>query len=200
MVPRMPKSRNLKKREEIHNSIAHLFARNGYHNTSMRDIARELNMNASSLYHYFKGKEDMLFQLMNDAMDEALVTIEEICRADILPEEKLDRVLVYYAKYFAGDLEREILLVNEMSSLKGEYRSILLEKERHYVHLIRSILDELAEQGKMKNMNATTALFAFFGMVHYTIKWYNKDGPVSLDELADTFMEIFTRGILKQVS
>ena len=196
----MPKAKNLKKREEIQNSIAHLFARNGYHNTSMRDIARELNMNASSLYHYFKGKEDMLFQLMNDAMNEALATIEEICRADIMPEEKLDRVLVYYAKYFAGDLEREILLVNEMTSLKGDYRRILLEKERRYVHLIRSILDELAEQGKMKKMNATTALFAFFGMVHYTIKWYNKDGPVNLDELADTFMEIFTRGILKQVS
>ena len=196
----MPKAKNIKKREEIHSSIAHLFARKGYHSTSMRDIARELNMNASSLYHYFKGKEDMLFQLMNDAMDEALVTIEEICGADILPEEKLDRVLVYYAKYFAGDLEREILLVNEMTSLKGEFRRILLKKQRHYVHLIRSILDELVAQGKMKKMNTTTALFAFFGMVHYTIKWYDKEGFVGLDELADTFMEIFTRGIIKPVS
>ena len=196
----MPKAKNQKKRDEIQRSIAHLFARKGYHSTSMRDIARELNMNASSLYHYFKGKEDMLFQLMNDAMDEALVTIEEICGADILPEEKLDRVLVYYAKYFAGDLEREILLVNEMTSLKGEFRRILLEKQRRYLHLIRSILDELVSRGKMKEMNTTVALFAFFGMVHYTIKWYDKEGFVGLDELADTFMEIFTRGIIKPVS
>ncbi len=194
----MSKSKNLKRREEICDSIAHLFARNGYHSTSMRDIARELNMNASSLYHYFKGKEDMLFQLMNDAMDEALVTIEDICQAPIPPEKKLDRVLVYYTKYFAGEQEREILLVNEMSSLKGKYRTILLEKQRHYVHLIRSILDELVDQGKMKKMSSTTALFAFFGMVHYTFKWYDKNGLVSLDELADTFMEIFSRGILKQ--
>jgi AcrR family transcriptional regulator len=193
----MSKSKNLKRREEICDRIAHLFAHNGYHSTSMRDIARELNMNASSLYHYFKGKEDMLFQLMNDAMDEALVTIEEICQAHIPPEKKLDRVLVYYTKYFAGEQEREILLVNEMSSLKGKYRTILLEKQRHYVHLIRSILDELVDQGKMKKMSSTAALFAFFGMVHYTLKWYDKDGLVSLDELADTFMEIFSRGILK---
>ncbi len=155
-------------------------------------------MNASTLYHYFRGKEDMLFQLMDDAMDEALAIIEEICQAHISPQEKLERVLVYYAKYFAGDREKEILLVNEMPSLKGEYSTILIDKQRRYVHLIRSILDELFDQGMMKEMNATTAIFAFFGMVHYTIKWYDKHGQVSLDELADMFMEIFARGILKQ--
>jgi len=193
----MPKAKNLKKREEIYDIIAHLFARKGYHSTSMRDIARDLGMNQSSLYHYFKGKEDMLFKLMNDAMDEALVIIEDICGADITPEEKLTRVLVYYTKYFAGEQEREILLVNEMGSLKGEFQRILIEKQRRYVQLIRSILDELADQGKMKKIHSTIALFAFFGMVHYTIKWYDKDGPVSLDELANSFLEIFTKGILK---
>ena len=196
-VSAMPKSKNLKKREEIYDIIAHLFARKGYHSTSMRDIARDLGMNQSSLYHYFKGKEAMLFKLMNDAMDEALVIIEDICGADITPEEKLTSVLVYYTKYFAGEQEREILLVNEMGSLKGEFQRILIEKQRRYVRLIRSILDELADQGRMKNIHPTIALFAFFGMVHYTIKWYDKDGPVSLDELANSFLEIFTRGILK---
>ncbi|MBW1852200.1 MAG: TetR family transcriptional regulator [Deltaproteobacteria bacterium] len=193
----MSKAKNIQKREEIYSIIAHLFAHKGYHSTSMRDIARELGMNQSSLYHYFDGKEDMLFKLMNEAMDEALPTIEEICDADISPEEKLTRVLGYYTRYFAGEQEREILLVNEMGSLNGDPRRILLEKQRRYVHLIRTILDELADQGKMKKIHTTVALFAFFGMVHYTIKWYRKDGPVSLDELAGSFLEIFTRGILE---
>jgi hypothetical protein len=35
-------------------------------------------------------------------------------------------------------------------------------------------------------------------MVHYTIKWYQKEGPVGLERLADIFVEIFTRGILEQ--
>jgi len=193
----MSKAKNIQKREEIYSIIAHLFAHKGYHSTSMRDIARELGMNQSSLYHYFDGKEDMLFKLMNEAMDEALPTIEEICDADISPEEKLTRVLGYYTRYFAGEQDREILLVNEMGSLNGDPRRTLLEKQRRYVHLIRTILDELADQGKMKKIHTTVALFAFFGMVHYTIKWYHKDGPVSLDELAGSFLEIFTRGILE---
>lgn len=193
----MSRPRSLQKTKEIHRVIARLFAYRGYHSTSMREIARELGMNQSSLYHYFTSKEDILFKLMNDAIDDVLVTLEEICVSDLLPEDKLKRVLDSYIQSYAGDQERLILLVNEMNSLNEKYRLILVEKQRKYVQLIRSILNELVDEDKMKKVDPTVATFAFFGMVHYTIKWYHKDGPVTLEELAKLFVEIFTRGILK---
>jgi hypothetical protein len=63
------------------------------------------------------------------------------------------------------------------------------------VRLIRSILVELASARRLKAIHPNVALFAFFGMVHYTIKWYRPEGPVGLEELAESFSEIFTRGI-----
>ena len=191
----MPKAKNPSKSKKIQSVIAGLFARNGYHSTSMREIARELGMNASSLYHYMKSKEEILFRLMNDAIDDALVTMEEICAADLTPEDKLDRVLEFYIRYYAGDQDRLILLVNEMNALNNDYRKILVDKQRRYVNLIRSILKELAQDREMKPIDPTIATFAFFGMVHYTIKWYHKDGPIGLNELAHGFLEIFTQGI-----
>jgi len=193
----MPRPRNLQKTEEIHQVIARLFAYRGYHSTSMREIARELGMNQSSLYHYFASKQDILFTLMNDAMDDVLAILEEISSTDLLPEDRLNRVLSFYTQYYAGDQERLILLINEMNSLNEEYRSILVRKQRRYVQLIKSILEELASQGKIKQIDPAIATFAFFGMVHYTIKWYHKDGPVSLDQLANAFVEIFTKGVLR---
>lgn len=193
----MPRPRNLQKTEEIYRVIARLFAYRGYHSTSMREIARELGMNQSSLYHYFASKQDILFTLMNDAMDDVLAILEEISSTDLLPEDRLNRVLSFYTQYYAGDQERLILLINEMNSLNEEYRSILVGKQRRYVQLIKSILEELAAQGKIKQIDPAIATFAFFGMVHYTIKWYHKDGPVSLDQLANAFVEIFTKGVLK---
>ena len=192
----MPRPRNLQKTEEIYQVIARLFAYRGYHSTSMREIARELGMNQSSLYHYFASKQDILFTLMNDAMDDVLAILEEISSTDLLPEDRLNRVLSFYTQYYAGDQERLILLINEMNSLNEEYRSILVRKQRRYVQLIKSILEELAAQGKIKQIDPAVATFAFFGMVHYTIKWYHKDGPVSLEQLANSFVEIFTKGIL----
>ena len=191
------KTKGLKKSEEVHRVVARLFAYRGYHSTSMREIARELGMNQSSLYHYFKSKEDILFKLMNGAIDDVLATLKKICAADLAPEEKIRKVLGFYTRYYAGDRERLTLLINEMNSLNNDYRLILVEKQREYVLLIKSILNELAEKGRIKEINPAVATFAFFGMVHYTVKWYNKNGPVSLDDLAETFVEIFTNGILK---
>ncbi|MCG6880993.1 MAG: TetR/AcrR family transcriptional regulator [Deltaproteobacteria bacterium] len=181
--------------KEIHGVATRLFARKGYHNTSMREIARDLGMNQSSLYHYFAGKEEILYTLINDAMDDALGTLEEICKSDLSPHGKLNQVLSFYTNYYAGDQDRLRLLVNEQGNLGKEYRQVLIRKERRYVRLIQSILKDLADEGRMKTIPPSVATFAFFGMVHYTIKWYDKNGPVKSGELADYFLEIFTEGI-----
>lgn len=193
----MARPRNLERAAQIKDTVSRLFAEKGYHATSMRDVGNEIGMSKSSMYNYFKSKEDILFHLMNDAMDEALETLRDICRADHSPEEKLNAVLDFYACYYAGDQDRLTLLVNELPSLSGEHQEIIKRKDRDYVKLIRSILDELTEAGQMKAIHPTVATFAFFGMVHYTIKWYKKEGVVSPGELARFFVEIFTKGILK---
>lgn len=193
----MPNTKNLKKSLEIQRVIARLFAHKGYHSTSMREIARELGMNQSSLYHYFRSKEDILFKLMNDAMDSALATLEEICATDLQPQDKLKRILRFYTRYYAGDQERLILLINEQNALNDEHRRILVDKERRYVHLFKGVFEELEGYQLTKEIPHSVAIFAFLGMVHYTIKWYHRDGTVDLDSLADIFVEIFTEGVLE---
>jgi len=192
----MARSKSLEKENEIHRVVARLFAYRGYHHTSMREIARELGMNQSSLYHYFTSKEDILFRLMDNAMDEVLGELEEIYAKDLSAEDKLKKVLHSYIRSYAGDQDRLILLVNEMNSLTESSRFILVDKQRQYVRLIKSILKGMFEQEKMREIDPAVATFAFFGMVHYTIKWYHKDGPITVDELARLFVEIFTKGIL----
>ena len=189
-----PKSRE--KIREIQSVVAPLFAYQGYHSTSMREIARELGMNQSSLYHYFRSKEEILFELMNDAVDNALSTLKEICAGDLLPQDKLIHILRFYTRYYAGAPERLILLVNEQHSLTPGHRRILVEKQREYVRIFKDVFEGLKAGHLAKEIPQGVAIFAFLGMVHYTITWYRKDGPVDLDGLADIFTEIFTRGVL----
>lgn len=190
-------TRKNEKIEAIYGVVARLFAHQGYHNTSMREIARELDMNQATLYHYFDSKEDILFTLVNDTMDDALQTLEAICETDLQAQGKLNRVLSFYTDYYAGNQDRLALLVNEQGHLGKKYGDVLIGKQRRYVQLIQSILAELAREGRMKPIPPSVATFAFFGMVHYTIKWYHKEGPIKSDELADYFMEIFTKGIIQ---
>jgi len=194
----MPGTKSQEKVKEIQAVVAPLFASKGYHSTSMREIAREVGMNQSSLYHYFRGKEEILFEIMNDAMDQALITLKQICATDLLPRDKLMNVLHFYTRYYAGDPERLNLLVNEQQSLAPEHRRILVEKEREYVCIFKDLFGELKRNRTTKEIPRSVAIFAFLGMVHYTITWYRKDGPVDLEGLADIFCEIFTRGILRE--
>lgn len=190
----MPKKNH--KSLEIKKVISRMFAQNGYHSTSIRDIAQELGVNQASIYYYFRNKEDMLFSLMDEAMDEALNKLEKICTIEQTSHAKLQKILRFYIGYYAGDQDRETLLINEINSLSEEPKNILIQKQRQYVNLIRSLLIEMQDQKIIKKINPTVATFAFFGMVHYLVKWYNPNGAIGVNELTDIFVEIFTKGIL----
>lgn len=192
----MSGTKSCEKIREIQGVVAPLFAYRGYHSTSMREIARELGINQSTLYHYYRSKEDILFDLMNDAVEGALSTLKEILSGDLPPREKLIQILRFYTRFYAGAPERLILLVHEQHSLTREHRESLVEKQREYMTLFKEVLQDLKGKGLVKEIPDSVAIFAFLGMVHYTITWYHKDGPLGLDTLADLFAEIFTRGIL----
>ncbi len=192
----MAKPKTFKRKPEIYSTVTRLFARKGYERTSIRDITDELGMSKSSLYYYFRSKEELLFNILNDAMDEALGVIDGICESDAEPLSKIEQVSRFYATFFAGDRERLTLLSTEMNSLDGAYRETLMQKERAYVQRLRGVLEELSAQGGLKEIDPTVAAFAFFGMVHWTFKWYDPRGRLNAEELADKFLEIFTQGIL----
>jgi len=183
--------------EEIKRVIAHLFARQGYDSTSMRGIAKELGMNQSSIYHYFRSKEEMLFILIDEALDDALNRMEKIYVAELSLEEKFKEILQFYIYYYVGDQDRQILLIKEIDKLNEDHLNKLIKKRRRYLELMRYILKELKEYDLIKDIDPTVAAFAFFGMVHYTFRWYREEGKVGLDEMVDIFLEIFTKGVMK---
>lgn len=193
----MPQQKNLQRNEEIHGVMSRLFAKKGYHATTMREIARELDMKPSSLYNYFESKEEALFNLLNDAMDVALELVKDICREEISAEEKLHRIISFYTHHYSVKREGLVLLIEHVRNLAEERQRIIIDKERRFANMVASILGDLDMEGRMKAIPPKIAVFAFFGMVHYTVKWYHAEGPVGPAELAKYFVEIFTNGILR---
>lgn len=185
------------KQQELFDKAAALFAEKGYHGTSIADLARAMDLQKGSLYHYFKSKEDLLFQLLDDYISRALGEIEEIMRAELKPEVRLERFMLFYTGFYAGDRDRLILLINDIDQLGPERKARVLARERLYYQALTDIFTQLQAAGIMKPLPLPAAAFAFFGMVHYTYKWYRAAGAISPEELSAIFSEIFTRGIFK---
>jgi len=191
----MSRRKNIDRAKYIEKVIAGLFAKRGYKAVSMREIARTLNVRPSTLYHYFKGKEEILFRLMEGAMEESLEGLKRLRETDSPPKEKLINMLKFYASYYLEQSDRLTLLVNEIPSLGEDLRKKLVEKEKEFVNLFRSLLAELVRTGEIEGVHPTAAIFSFFGMIHYTVKWFDPEGPVSPEMLSQQIVRIFTEGI-----
>jgi AcrR family transcriptional regulator len=180
---------------KILKSAEKLFAYKGFKATSMREIAEESGITKATIYHYFKSKEEILFTIMNEAMDRAYSNLEDINLSRMDSKEKFREILKFYIKYYAGNRDGLILLVNEQDFLTDEHKKILINKQRNYVKFIYTLLENLKTEKVIKNIPFSVITFAFFGMVHYTIKWYKKSGNIDVDLLADYFIEILLKGI-----
>ena len=182
-------------KEKIHAAAARLFAQKGYHGTSIRDLAQELGLQKSSLYNHFHSKEDLLFHLVDELMDQALERIEAVSSPAATPKEKLSAFIRFYTNIYAAEPDRLTVLINELDNLSPEQKRVVLAKERRYVKAIKDILEEAAQAGLLRGIPPAVAIFAFFGMVHYTPKWYQPEGAVSPEELGRLFEAIFCHGV-----
>jgi AcrR family transcriptional regulator len=185
----------INKQQQIFDTAAELFALKGYQGTSINDLAQAMDLQKGSLYHYFKSKEELLFQLLDQYISSALVEIEEICVLDIPATEKLNRFMLFYSGFYAGDRDRLVLLINEIDKLGKVYRDQVIEKERCYYRALTGIFSQLQDTGIMKPMPPAVAAYAFFGMVHYTCNWFQQDGKITATELGAMFLGIFTDGV-----
>ena len=183
------------KQEQLFDTAAALFAEKGYHGTSINDLARAMGLQKGSLYHYFKSKEELLFRLLDEYITAALNEIEKICALEDPPSEKLRQFMLFYSGFYAGDSDRLVLLINDIDKLGEPYRFQVIEKERRYYRALTGIFSQLQTAGIMKPMPPAVAAYAFFGMVHYTCKWFKQDGAVTAEALGEMFLEIFTKGV-----
>lgn len=193
----MAKNNKKQRNEEIFGVISRMFAEKGYLETTMRDIAAELNIKPPSLYNYFKSKEEALFILVNDSVDIALEKITEITSMEISAKEKLFKFIEFYTYSYSIKKSGPILLLYHVDKLTKRHQRVLIEKQRRFADEVNLILQELEEEGLMKEIPSKIALYAFFGMVNYSIKWYRNSGTVKPEELVKYFIEIYTKGILK---
>ncbi|MBN2809791.1 MAG: TetR family transcriptional regulator [Deltaproteobacteria bacterium] len=189
------KEKFILKQEQLFNTAAALFAEKGYHGTSINDLAQAMGLQKGSLYHYFKSKEELLFMLLDEYISAALLEIEKICALNVDAVEKLRLFMLFYSSFYAGDRDRLVLLINDIDKLSEALRLKIIEKERRYTKALTDIFSQLQAAGIMKKIPPAVAAFAFFGMVHYTCKWFQQDGPVSAEALGEMFLEIFTNGV-----
>ena len=183
--------------DDILEKSAKLMAHRGYHGTSMRDLARVTGRSLSGLYHYFKGKEDLLYLVNQRGFFSLLNMVSELEVADLGPRETLHSLICNHIGYFADHLDEMRVIVFGAHDLTPERsREISELKESYRVRVQTIVGDYITEKrgrppGKAELFRKT---FLLFGMMNWIFGWYSSGVHGPAQDLAEDIFNTFTNG------
>lgn len=183
---------------EIMEASVKLFAKKGYHATSISDISEAVGLGRGALYYYITSKEDLLWEIHNWRVDPLLEATIQLEQQPLTPEEKLRAISRQLIETITMYLPYMIVFYREMGALSPERFAKLVEKRRAYEDSIERILREGVQRGDWEIENPRMCVLAFLGMYNWTFQWYNPQGPMKPDEIADTFFQLFLNGIKRR--
>ena len=171
--------------------------RKGYEATSMNDIADAVGLTKAGMYHYIRGKEHLLFEIMSFAMD----TVDEfiIGPAQNLAdaEKRLRSMIERHARRIVEQGGEVTILLEEMWALTPAHRRTIRRRKRVYFDAIRQTLEQLVLEGKLRGVDPSVAAFSLFGMVNWISRWYRRDGKLPPEAIVSDFTEIAMSSVLR---
>ena len=183
---------------DIMDTAVKLFAKKGYHATSISDISEAVGLGRGALYYYIQSKEDLLWEIHNLRVNPLLEATIQLEQQSLTPEEKLRELSRQLIETITTYLPYMIVFYREMAALAPERLAELVEKRRAYEDSIERILCAGVESGDWEIENPRMCVLAFLGMYNWTFQWYNPQGPMKPDEIADTFFQLFLNGIKRR--
>ncbi|HEX8831429.1 MAG TPA: TetR/AcrR family transcriptional regulator [Longimicrobium sp.] len=181
------------KLESILRTAAGIFAEKGYHQASIRDIARATGVSLSGLYYYFNSKEELLFLIQDHAFGTLLNNLERLLASETDPQRRLRILVENHLRYFTANTAEMKVLSHEGDSLTGDFRRRVNAKKKRLTELAMQILGELRPDG---DVDLRVATFALFGMMNWLYNWHRPETDVPVDRLVEDMYRIFAEGFL----
>jgi AcrR family transcriptional regulator len=183
-----PTSAQLRKRGDGRTLIASTalkaFSELGYHGVSIRDIARAADVSLSALYHYYPSKQDLLYALLQNGIDDYYV----ICRRALEaagedPVARFDALVAATIEYRAHHKIESNLMLSELRNLDEELQEQLRSPQEDATVNLTKIIEAGISAGVFTTPYPDDARRAVLAMCNAIARWYEPNGSVPLDEL-----------------
>ena len=179
------------------NAATNLFFQKGYSNTTIREIGQKATISNSIIYHYFKNKEEMLFEIIQAASQDLVNALVDIQQRVTDPVECLKEMLTTHMVVWCLKRKKEVkIVVADDYFLTGKRREENLKIQREIYSLYMLKLEELRGMGYLKPIDLKVLAFTLFGMVNRFFRWYHDSGSLSKEDVAQNVISIVFNGIL----
>lgn len=183
--------------EEIFRTAAQLMVEKGYGATSINDIATAVGMTKAGLYHHIRSKQDMLFQILQFALKGLEREVIKPAKRLTDPEARLrEAIRLHVRGLFEHGLEFA-LLFPERRHLEPAQQKVVAKSIENYLKLLRGAMKELADEGKLRDLDIKIAARHILQTIAGIARWYTKDADVSVDLLVEQTVNFNLSAVLK---
>lgn len=182
------------RREAIIETAARLYGESGFRGSSIADLAIACGMSKSLLYHYFSSKEDILYEIMIGHI-EALRQAAEDTVDTPDPAVRFRALTHSFMQLYANASSRHKVLMNDLDKLPAHRRALIVEHERRMLDIVDEIIAQRVSSLQRNKTKRRALTMLYFGMINWTHTWFRPDGKMSADQLADTVVELFLKGL-----
>jgi AcrR family transcriptional regulator len=187
---RAPVRRGHATREAIHDAALELFARLGYHATSMRAIAAAAHVQPAAIYHWYASKEEILVGLQDDFMERLTEKVAAAVERHERPALRLAAAVREHVVFHGIHRRAAFVTDSEIRALTARRRRALIAKRDDYQELFREMIDAGVADGSLHASDARVATYAILLQCTGAALWFDPDGRLGLDEVAELHVEL----------
>jgi len=143
-----------RRRHEIFGATVNLFLKKGFRETSMREIAEAAGMGKSSLYDYFRTKDDILLWAMEDEILDLTAAVKEIANQPTPAIERLRQTMKKHLENLISSKEFYLKLSFEVQRLAIESQKRIQVLRHAYQDMIRQMIDEGIQEGSFRRVDS----------------------------------------------
>jgi TetR/AcrR family transcriptional regulator, cholesterol catabolism regulator len=183
------------RRDEIIDTSARVFARQGYHATGIAELCTVNGVGKGAFYYYIGSKEELLAAIHDRVMDEVEIGADRVAHAGGSPSAQLamlgDELLDVIHRY----PDHVWFFLHEFPALTEARAEQFRGRRREYERRVEAVFQAGIDSGEFREVDPRLTALAWLGMHNYTYLWLKPGGRVSAQEVAKPFADIFLRGV-----
>ena len=167
----LTKKEQERRRKEIFDASVHLFLDKGFNETSMGEIAEAAGVGTSTLYDYFKSKDDILASYYANEIQNITNRGLEIIELDLNVSQKLRMIMEMHLAYLLDNKNFHLKLSAETQRLSSGSQKFIHEQRQEYGNMLRELIEEGIQTGEFRSVNvhfAARSIYTLLSIAAFT--------------------------------
>jgi AcrR family transcriptional regulator len=170
-----------------------LFFKHGYEAATLRDVADKVGLKVASLYNYIPSKQDLLFTIMYDVMQDLRSNVTRAVSDQEDPVERVCAAVRAHVRFHASRSKEVFVGNSELRSLTARNRQKIVRQRDEYEAFFRDLVQAGCDAGVFRVEDVKVATFALLAMSTGPSTWFSPRGRLSVAELSDMYTELALR-------